>query len=296
MSEQARILHLVPGLNDGLSGISSAARIIAESQGAHVVDARDASKEAVAAADEFWVHSTWTPVVWRACWLVLRKRRSLVRMTHGNLDPARRRFGAWKKRIVAPVERYFLRHAKKVVATCAAEKEWIEAYEPRAQVEVIDLKKFDWGGDAALGRNAGSVEVKRGKEDDSLNVLYMGRRHPLKGVQYLEEAVGELNAEGNAAVSLRVVTDAQGAEKEAAFAWCDVLCLPTLSENFGIVVAEALARGIPVITTDGAPAWADEPRTGADGALRLVYLDGFVAADSAGRVRLLKDALRRFVG
>jgi len=33
----------------------------------------------------------------------------------------------------------------------------------------------------------------------------------------------------------------------------DVLVLPSLTENFGIVVAEALACGIPVITTKGAP-------------------------------------------
>ena len=32
--------------------------------------------------------------------------------------------------------------------------------------------------------------------------------------------------------------------------------MPTLSENFGVVVAEALAYGIPVITTRGAP-WSD---------------------------------------
>jgi glycosyltransferase involved in cell wall biosynthesis len=32
--------------------------------------------------------------------------------------------------------------------------------------------------------------------------------------------------------------------------------LPTYSENFGLVIAEALARGVPVITTTGAP-WED---------------------------------------
>ena len=32
--------------------------------------------------------------------------------------------------------------------------------------------------------------------------------------------------------------------------------LPTFSENFGVVVAEALSHGLPVITTRGAP-WAD---------------------------------------
>lgn len=45
-----------------------------------------------------------------------------------------------------------------------------------------------------------------------------------------------------------------GKEKEAAFDRCDVVCLPALSENFGIVVAEALARGKIVLTTDLAAA------------------------------------------
>jgi glycosyltransferase involved in cell wall biosynthesis len=33
----------------------------------------------------------------------------------------------------------------------------------------------------------------------------------------------------------------------------DVMVLPTYSENFGIVVAESLAVGVPVITTKGTP-------------------------------------------
>ena len=93
-------------------------------------------------------------------------------------------------------------------------------------------------------------------------------------------------------MTLRVVTDAHGEEKEAAFAWCDVFCLPTLSENFGIVIAEALARGKPVVTTDGAPAWADEPRVDANGRTRLVYLEGYRTAAPAVRVRMLKEAMR----
>ena len=105
-------------------------------------------------------------------------------------------------------------------------------------------------------------------------------------VAWVVEAVRGLDG-----VELRVVTDARGEEKERVWEWCDVLCLPTLSENFGLVVAEALERGKRVITTDGAPAWADEARVDAEGRLRLAYLDGYCGASGPERVRMLRDAI-----
>ena len=81
-----------------------------------------------------------------------------------------------------------------------------------------------------------------------------------------------------------VVSDS---DKEAAYQWCDVLVLPTLSENFGLVIAEALERGKRVITTDGAPAWGDGKTYGG----RLIYLNGYRDGSPDERVRLLKKAI-----
>lgn len=45
-------------------------------------------------------------------------------------------------------------------------------------------------------------------------------------------------------------------KKWAAYRGADLLVHPSVSENFGITIAEGLAAGLPVICTDGTP-WAE---------------------------------------
>jgi glycosyltransferase involved in cell wall biosynthesis len=52
---------------------------------------------------------------------------------------------------------------------------------------------------------------------------------------------------------VEVIGPVWGKKKERLLAQADLFVLPTLSENFGIVVAEALAHAVPVLTTTGAP-------------------------------------------
>lgn len=129
-----------------------------------------------------------------------------------------------------------------------------------------------------------NVEIDRQRR-----VLFVSRMHPKKGVLELVEAWaklatsttgsarlnnwvcelvytlnGELEREYEAKVMVRVrelgierqfiFTGAlNDDDKWKAYSRADLFVLPTYSENFGIVVAEALWAGVPVITTKGTP-------------------------------------------
>ena len=250
-------------------------------------------------ADEVWVHCSWTFPVWFGAWVAKRLGKRLVVVPGGSFDPRRlRNASSWKKRLVAPLDRRVLRQADEVLALCPDEAAWIRAFEPRARVRLARVPTF------CAGVPVQGVDAEtRARESRPLHVLFLGRAEdPLKGVRFLTEAVAALNGAtpqglrcGPRAVDLRIVSNAVGAEKEALWAWCDVLCLPTLSDNFGLVVAEALERGKPVVTTDGAPAWKDEPRRDANGRTRLVYLEGYRDGADARRVELLKGGLGQFL-
>ena len=295
-----KVLHIVPEINEA-NGVYQVARDLAREDGGEVIDARqfqstNLNNRTIEQFSEVWVHGMWLPREWKACWRIVRlrdclieKRPKLVRMTHGSLSPIYlERQGKWKKRLVAPIERWLFKRTDRVVVTCEAEKKWCQEWGLKNEFEILDLKRFfRLDGGEGLGRRS------RSTVEDSLHVLYLGRRHPLKGVNYLEQAVEELknhpHSNLNWPLELHCVSDHFGEELEKDWDWCDVLVLPTLSENFGLVVAEALERGKCVITTDGAPAWGEEAYGG-----RLTYLTGFLDGSDEERVKLLKGALLNF--
>ncbi|MBQ8124278.1 MAG: hypothetical protein IJ173_00175 [Kiritimatiellae bacterium] len=265
-------------------------------QQGHAVSFRTwASIRQLRSADEIWIHCGWLPCLW---WAALWGRN--VRwMPEACYDPIRRAYHGWKKTLVGPIERFCLRRAKVLVATCEAEADWIRAYLGRRcpPVEVTDIKRF-----FNLANLNPVNPVNPVKKD--LHLLYLGRRHPLKGLNYLEAAVQQLSSVPSSLLpvtpQLKVVSNAFGEELEKIWDWCDVLVLPTLSDNFGLVIAEALERGRRVITTDGAPAWG-EVLTGLTGFTglysgyggRLIYLKGYRDGTDEERVELLKKAIER---
>ncbi len=310
-------LHLVPEASEA-NGVFQVARMLAKRDGGelrdmdgvpYVVDGKElkgplgwvefATPEGcghpVGWFDEVWVHGMWLPREWGSCRMALKAGAKLVRMTHGSLSPIYlERQSKWKKRFVTPLERHYFAKCDRIVVTGDWEEEWCRAWGLKGPFETVDLKVFF---------DFSRVEHVERVEEGELHLLYLGRRHPLKGVEYIEKAVAELNSNpvnpvnpvqnsstrSTCSTWLKIVSSAFGEELEKVWDWCDVLVLPTLSENLGLVIAEALERGKRVITTDGAPAWGD----GNDYGGRLIYLKGYRDGTDEMRVRLLKDAIEK---
>lgn len=108
-------------------------------------------------------------------------------------------------------------------------------------------------------------------------MVFLSRIHPKKGIELLIEAwrntnthdwTLEIAGNGDANYIEKLMESAQDLKnvtfvgaKYGETKWdflrsADVMVLPTHSENFGIVVAESLVVGVPVITTQGTP-WED---------------------------------------
>ena len=133
----------------------------------------------------------------------------------------------------------------------------------------------------ANGVDVGNITMKQSWKRRK-EILFLSRVHVKKGINFLIEAVAELKpqldgytiriaGEGNEAYInelkqqtvrmgvediVRFEGGVYGDEKWRLYQQADLFVLPTHSENFGIVVAEALASGTPVVTTKGTP-WSD---------------------------------------
>jgi alpha-maltose-1-phosphate synthase len=130
-----------------------------------------------------------------------------------------------------------------------------------------------------------------------LRILYVGSLSQRKGISYLFEAVDRLGSAVTLTIVGRKVGKSDALDKACnAHRWMDslphaeilaqmrqhdVLVFPSLFEGFGLVIGEALSRGLPVITT---------PNTGGPDILRDGE-DGFIVPirdSEAISVRLLE--------
>ena len=249
-----------------------------------------------------------------ACWLALNKTETpYVVFTHGMLDPWFRRhypIKHIKKWLYWPWAEYrVLRDAKVVVFTSeeernlAAKSFWLYRVNPFVVGYGTRVPKFDLQAlrDGFFSRFP-DLRNKR-------LAIFIGRIHPKKGCDLLIEAFHRTLARDPDWHLLIVGPDQVGWQadlerlsgtldimdritwagmlrderKWGALAASEVFVLPSHQENFGIVVAEALASGVPVLVSNKVNIWREIQSENA----------GLVEEDNlAGTVNLL-DAWNR---
>ena len=217
-------------------------------------------------ADIVHNHSLWSMVNVAAGLLVPGRHAKLVTSPRGTLSPWALSRTRHLKRLLKPLQWRALERADLLHATSEQELADIRAQGLRAPIAVIPN-----------GIDVPSVLAAR-NGTERRRVLFLGRIHPTKCVDRLLRAWRELetNHDGwdlcisgpgesgfvhslqtlSSGLGLQRVTftgPVYGAAKSLAYRNADILVLPSHSENFGMVVAEALAHECPVIASRGTP-------------------------------------------
>ena len=266
--------------------------------------------------DVIHTHVQWMFPIWWAAHVARKLKKPLVMMPRGSFAPERLRESAWKKKLVGWLDRRAAHDTSAVWATSESEAEEIRAYVPGAKVEVFPI-----------GLDVEKCQVERRGEGEKFGggertLLYLSRISPIKGLDLLAEAWSRIQSDWKLlivgpddrgySVEIKKVFAAKcpagsyefrgpvyGDEKFKLLASADAFVLPTRNENWGIAVAEAMASGLPVICTKGAPWscletekagwWTDVSVEGLERALReLMSLDD-------GELRSRGQLARRWV-
>lgn len=212
------------------------------------------------------------------CWLpccalnqkwAQKKNYKVILTPHGMLEPWIIKRHYWTKKMPALLtyQKEAIKKADCIHATAESEKQNIMKLGYNEKIEVI-----------ANGIDIDNIKIKNSWKRKQ-NILFLSRIHIKKGIEFLLEAVAMIKdkvkgytiniaGEGDFQYILSLKDKAQklgisnivnfcggvyGEKKWKLFREADVFVLPTYSENFGIVVCEALACGTPVITTNGTP-------------------------------------------
>lgn len=223
------------------------------------------------------VHSNWNYPVVAACRAARRARVPYIMRPCGMLSQYTWNKSRWKKRAWWWLcERKNIRSAAGFHVTSEAERQEVLRLGVDAPVEVIPLGISNDAWETPVEPDW--LRTQYPQAGDRPIVLFLSRLHPKKGiVDLLLPAMSKLQSEAFLAIVGGEDDHAPGyrlqVEREitrlhlrdrvvllgpvpphrrwAAFDGCDLFVLPSHSENFGIVVAEAMARGKPVVVTTG---------------------------------------------
>lgn len=199
-----------------------------------------------------------------------RHRRPYIVTPRGMLDPwALRRSRLKKSAVRLLFEDSHLEGAACIRTTANLEAEQVREFGLKQAIAVVPN-----------GVDIPDIQEPRSPNNRVKTLLFMSRIHPKKGLPILLDAwselaqrfpewqlliagpdeVGHTEAMRKKSAGLgleRIIWSGpvSGSDKTAMLADADLFVLPTHGENFGLVVAEALAHGVPVVTTRAAP-WA----------------------------------------
>ena len=212
------------------------------------------------------INGIWTPQNWGFQKVAQELGIKVVLSPHGMLEPWILAHNPWKKKIgLFLYQNKAIRNADHLHATAPMEKDSIRNLGFTNDITIIPN-----------GIDLSEIRMKK-KSYGSKKVVFLSRIHPKKGIELLLEAWRiadtkgwslEIAGNGDAGYiqilsqsasdisNVHFVGAKYGEEKWNFLRSADLLILPTHSENFGIVVAESLAVGVPVITTKGTP-WED---------------------------------------
>ena len=220
-----------------------------------------------------WMLQTALVIRWteryRTASISLREAKSrpvIVLTPHGMLEPwiVHRHYLTRKLPALLLYQRRALQRCDLLVATSESERSHLQDYVPSNRIRVV-----------SNGINVRDIVVKT-EYQAPRRLLFMSRIHPKKGLEMLFSAMNKVPASlsliiagdgepGYVATLRRQVDDLHlgdrvsfagavyGEEKWKLIRQADVVVLPSYSENYGLIVAESLASGVPVLTTTGTP-------------------------------------------
>jgi glycosyltransferase involved in cell wall biosynthesis len=211
-------------------------------------------------------HGIWLPTNVLAARVARRAQVPFVVSPHGMLEPWSLGRRALKKRLAwHAYQRPLLRSAV--------------AFHATSEDELRSLRTLGFGQPIAViphGVDAPPRPLAR-PTGETRTALFLGRLHPVKGIETLLRAWAALRPsgwrlivagpdQGGFGPRMRALSGALGlggcvtfpgevddAGKWTLFERADLFVLPSHTENFGMVVGEALLAGLPVVTTEHTP-------------------------------------------
>lgn len=223
--------------------------------------------------DLFHGHGLWNLPIHQMAKIARQKQKPYILSIRGMLEPWSLEQSKFKKKLAM----LLYQHQDLKLATCL---------HATGQMEVDSIHGLGYENPIAHIPNGISIAdypLKNYPYKSAKTILFLSRIHPKKGIEILIDAwqlldenmkeqwqikiagngekdyiefLKNLIFEKGLTDKIEIIGSKFGQEKLQAYHEADLFVLPTYSENFGIVVAEALSCGIPVITTKGTP-WQD---------------------------------------